>query len=115
MRRATQLCIACALLLVYQCAAQNGGGATKAKSTYAHSRTFGEWEHALHEDPLILVAFIAAVLSGALEAMQAFGCLHSHWQHTFSQQVLTHCCVLQCLGFCLSCGLSCMITSTQQQ
>ncbi|KAL0040125.1 hypothetical protein WJX79_007714 [Trebouxia sp. C0005] len=50
------------LLLACQCAAQ-GGGKSKTKATYARSRSFGQWEHGLHQDPLILVAFITAVVS----------------------------------------------------
>lgn len=65
MRRRMQLYVVCMLLLACQCAAQ-GGGKSKTKATYARSRSFGQWEHGLHQDPLILVAFITAVVSGEL-------------------------------------------------
>lgn len=64
MQRCMQLWLVSALALVLQCAAQGGGNTGKAKSTYAHSRSFDQWEHALNQDPLILVAFITAVVSG---------------------------------------------------
>ena len=67
MRRGTLLWLTSVFILVHQCAAQGGGGnrGTTAKVTYAHPRTFGQWAHGLHVDPLVLVAFIAAVVSGA--------------------------------------------------
>lgn len=64
MRQNFVLCVTVFLALAYQCAAQ-GHGATTAKMTYAHSRDFNQYVHGLHKDPLVLVAFIAAVLSGA--------------------------------------------------
>lgn len=71
MRRGTQLCVACILLLVYQCAGQGGGGASKAKSTYAHPRDFSQWDRGLHQDPLVLVAFIMAIISGVTSCQHA--------------------------------------------
>lgn len=65
MRRYMQLRVACVLFLAYQCAAQGGGG-SRPKATYAPSRSFDQWEHGLHQDPLILVAFITAIVSGEL-------------------------------------------------
>lgn len=63
MQRGTQLCIACFLLLVCQCTAQGGRGNTP-KAVYANPRSFSQWDHSLDKDPLVLVAFIAAIISG---------------------------------------------------
>ncbi|KAL0029129.1 hypothetical protein WJX77_009040 [Trebouxia sp. C0004] len=40
-----------------------GHGGTKAKVTYAHPRSFSQWDHRLDKDPLILVAFITAIIA----------------------------------------------------
>ena len=66
MQRGTQMCIICVLLFVWQCAAQGGHGGTRAKATYAQPRSFSQWDHRLDKDPLILVAFITAVISGTI-------------------------------------------------
>ena len=122
MQRGTQLCVACVLLLVYQCAAQGGGGGhgKTTTATYAHSRDFSQWTRGLHQDPLVLVAFITAVISGnqtndaAIELLLAVA---------YSQQFSTPSTYLsalsnsrlQFLDFCSSCGLWCMTTCMQQQ
>lgn len=64
MQRSTQLCIACLLMLVCQCAAQGGGRGDRPKAVYANPRSFSQWDHSLDKDPLVLVAFIAAIISG---------------------------------------------------
>lgn len=66
MQSSTQICTACILLFVCQCAAQGGNGGTTAKAIYARSRSFSQWDHGLDKDPLVLVAFIAAIISGTL-------------------------------------------------
>lgn len=63
MHRSTHLFTACILLFVCQCAAQGGNGGTRAKAVYAQPRSFGQWDHSLDKDPLVLVAFIAAIVS----------------------------------------------------
>ncbi|KAL3151708.1 hypothetical protein ABBQ38_012689 [Trebouxia sp. C0009 RCD-2024] len=62
MHRSTQLFTACILVFVCHCAAQGGNGG-KAKAVYAQPRSFSEWDHGLEKDPLVLVAFIAAIVS----------------------------------------------------
>lgn len=63
MHRSGQLFTACILLFVCQCAAQGGNGG-RAKAVYAQPRSFSQWDHRLDKDPLVLVAFIAAIVSG---------------------------------------------------
>ena len=53
--------------LIAQCAAQK---AATPKATYAHQRDFSQYVHGLHKDPLVLVAFIAAVISGRCSQLQ---------------------------------------------
>ncbi|KAL3159198.1 hypothetical protein ABBQ32_011179 [Trebouxia sp. C0010 RCD-2024] len=62
MHRSGQLFTACILLFVCQCAAQGGNGG-RAKAVYAQPRSFSQWDHRLDKDPLVLVAFIAAIVS----------------------------------------------------
>lgn len=63
MHHGAHLLAACFLLLVCQCAAQGGNGGAKAKTVYAQPRSFSQWDHSLDKDPLVLVAFIAAIVS----------------------------------------------------
>ena len=58
---------AVAFALVLQCAAQK---AATPKATYAHQRDFSQYVYGLHKDPLVLVAFIAAVISGRCPQLQ---------------------------------------------
>lgn len=74
MQRGTQLCIACLLLLVCQCAAQGGGRGNTPKAVYANPRSFSQWDHSLDKDPLVLVAFIAAIISGTSQTFFGVSC-----------------------------------------
>lgn len=74
MHRSTQLFTACILVFVCHCAAQGGNGG-KAKAVYAQPRSFSEWDHGLEKDPLVLVAFIAAIVSGTSHMPMCMLCL----------------------------------------
>ena len=117
MQRGTQLCIVCILLFVCQCAAQGGSGRGKAKAAYAHPRSFSQWDHRLDKDPLVLVAFITAIIAGTLRMPV---CINSHALNTVTAvpallaESVNTLCPLQCLGSCLSCGNWCTTISMQQ-
>lgn len=80
MQRETLLFTACILLccLTLECAAQGGGRGQTKPVTYAHRRDFSQWIHGLSPDPLTLVAFIAAVVSGNHATS------HLHFSYVFS-------------------------------